>query len=407
MRDFLTLDDIDCHGKTVLLRADLNVPVDEAGTVTDATRLERLAPTIRDLAACGARIAVLSHFGRPKGKPEPGSSLRQITPAFARALGRDVSFAEDCIGAAAQAAIGALGPGGVAVLENTRFHAGETANDPAFTAQLAKNGDIFVMDAFSTAHRAHASTVGLAELLPAAAGRLMQAELDALDAALEHPARPVLALVGGAKISTKLDLLGNLVARVDVLVLGGGMANTFLAARGVDVGQSLYERDMLDTAREIDAAAAKKGCAILLPTDAVVAAELRENAVTAVAAVGALPAGQKIFDIGPQTVGAICAKLTEMKTVVWNGPLGVFEIPPFDAGTCAVANMAGDLTGAGKIISVAGGGDTVAALNVAGQAEKFTYISTAGGAFLEWLEGKDLPAVAALREAKRAQTAKR
>jgi phosphoglycerate kinase len=400
MRAFLTLDDIQCAGKTVLLRADLNLPVDKAGKFSDNTRLVRLKPTIADLQRQGAKIVVLSHFGRPDGKADTRYTLQPVAIALGTLLQQPVSFASDCAGAVASDAIRNLPAGGILVLENTRFHAGEEANDPAFTKQVAALGDLFVLDAFSVAHRAHATTTGLADFLPAIAGRQMQAELEALEIALEKPQRPVIAIVGGAKISTKLDLLNNLVTRVQLLVLGGGMANTFLAARGVQVGQSLVESSMLEQARIIDAKAAQHGCSIILPTDAVLAEELKPDVTTITASVNAIPPTQKIFDIGPVTIALIKTHLSGAKTVVWNGPLGVFEVPPFDQGTRAIAVAVGDLTKKGKVISVAGGGETVAALSAAGQANIFTYISAAGGAFLEWLEGKELPGVTALKAAR-------
>ncbi len=399
MTDFLTINDILIRGKTVLLRADLNVPM-QSGRVTDHERLERLLPTLHDLRSGGAKIVILSHFGRPKdGKPDPALSLRPVAAALETILGQPVAFAEDCIGAVAEAAIHQLSVGEVLVLENTRFHAGEEANDPAFAAQLAALGDVYINDAFSCAHRAHASTEGLAHLLPSGAGRLMQAELEALNHALGSPERPVLAVVGGSKISTKLDLLNNLIAKVDALVLGGGMANTFLAAKGVAVGASLVEPNMLDVAREIIAKAAAKGCEIVLPKDAVVASALKAGVATQTVAVSAIPADQMILDLGSQSVKEIKETVASCKTVVWNGPLGAFEIEPFDHATNQVAIEVADLTKRGKILSVAGGGDTVAALAHAGVTHGFSYLSTAGGAFLEWLEGKDLPGVAALRQA--------
>lgn len=398
MQAFLTLDDIALNGKTVLLRADLNVPTKD-GQVTDAERLERLLPTLRDLSKAGAKTVILSHFGRPDGQPNPVYSLRPVVTALAERYGQPIAFAEDCIGEKAQQAIHALQPGQILALENTRFHAGEEKNDPAFAKALASLGDLFVNDAFSAAHRAHASTEGLAHLLPAAAGRLMQAELEALNQALGQPQRPLAALVGGSKISTKLDLLNNLVGKVDVLVLGGGMANTFLAAEGIAVGKSLYEANMLDTARAIAAQAQLHGCAIILPTDVIVAPALKEDTPTERAMIGHVPADQMILDIGPDSVKAILQKLSTCKTVVWNGPLGAFEIRPFDRATVDVAKGVAALTQQGTILSVAGGGDTVAALSHAGIARQVSYLSTAGGAFLEWLEGKDLPGVAALRQA--------
>lgn len=399
MTDFLTLSDIALKGKTALVRADLNVPMQD-GRVSDAERLERLLPTLKDLAAAGAKIVLLSHFGRPKGgKPDPQFTLKPVVDHLQTLWGQPIAFAGDCVGAVAEQAVAALQPGHVLVLENTRFHAGEEANDAAFVDQLARLGDVYVNDAFSCAHRAHASTEGLAHRLPSAAGRLMQAELEALSKALAQPVRPVAALVGGSKISTKLDLLNNLVAKVDVLVLGGGMANTFLAARGVPVGKSLCENDMLDTARGIAAKAEKNGCTIVLPQDAVVAEGLKAGIPTQTVDVNAIPANTMMLDIGPKSVQNVREKLADCKTVVWNGPLGAFEIKPFDTGTNQVAAAVAELTQAGKILSVAGGGDTVAAMANAGVSAKLSYLSTAGGAFLEWLEGKELPGVAALRQA--------
>jgi len=396
---FRTLDDLcaggGASGRRVLLRADLNVPV-HAGEVTDLTRLERLTPTIRELAAAGAKVIVLSHFDRPKGKRVPEMSLRPVARALGSVLGRAVGFAEDCIGAEAERAVAALAPGDVLVCENTRFHPGEEANDQGFAAAMAALGEAYVNDAFSAAHRAHASTEALAHLLPAYAGRLMQAELEALEAALGSPARPVAAIVGGAKVSTKLDLLGNLVGRVDLLAIGGAMANTFLAARGLAIGRSLEEPDLHGTAREILAKAETAGCTILLPVDAVVARELREGVPSEIVSVTAIPAEAMVLDLGPLTVEDLLARLAAVRTLVWNGPLGAFETPPFDAATVRAARGVAALTEAGTLRSVAGGGDTVAALRHAGVIDRFSYVSTAGGAFLEWLEGKTLPGVAAL-----------
>jgi phosphoglycerate kinase len=379
----------------VLLRADLNVPMQD-GKVSDLTRLERLSPTIRELAEKGAKVLVLSHFDRPKGRRVPEMSLRPVAEALGSVLGRPVGFAEDCIGEPARRAVAAMQPGDVVVLENTRFHAGEEQNDPAFADALAELGDVYVNDAFSAAHRAHASTEALAHRLPAYAGRLMQAELEALDKALGNPVRPLAAIVGGAKVSTKLDLLGNLVGRVDHLIIGGAMANTFLAARGVAVGRSRQEPELHDTARGIEAKARAAGCAILLPIDAVVARELRAGAPSETVLIDAVPADAMILDVGPLTTAAILERLAACRTLVWNGPLGAFETPPFDAATVRVAKGVAGLTKAGQLLSVAGGGDTVAALRHAGVAEALTYVSTAGGAFLEWMEGKTLPGVAAL-----------
>ncbi len=392
---FKTLDGLDVAGKRVLLRADLNVPVRD-GKISDLTRIERLSPTIRELSEKGAKVIVCSHFDRPKGKRVPEMSLAPMAVALGEVLGRKVTFADDCIGAPAELAIAAMANGDIAVLENTRYHAGEEANDPAFAAQLATLCDIFVNDAFSAAHRAHASTEGVAHLRPAYAGRLMQAELEALGAALLHPDRPVMAIVGGAKVSTKLDLLGNLVSRVDVLVIGGAMANTFLAAQGIGVGKSLQEAEMHATALEILDKARAAGCEVMLPVDAVVAAEFRANPPTQTVAVGAVPADTMILDVGPKSVAALVAKLASVKTLVWNGPLGAFEIAPFDTATVTLAHAVAAATQAGALRSVAGGGDTVSALRHAGVVEQMSYVSSAGGAFLEWMEGRVLPGVAAL-----------
>jgi phosphoglycerate kinase len=397
MTAFRTLDDAGAlNGKRVLLRVDVNVPM-EAGRVTDATRIARIVPTIREIADKGGRVVLLAHFGRPKGKPVASESLKPVVAAIAEHLGRPVAFAEDCVGPAAEAAVAALKDGDVLLLENTRFHPGEEKNDPAFTRDLAANGDLFVNEAFSAAHRAHASTEGLAHVLPAYAGRLMQAELDALTKGLEAPARPVIALVGGAKVSSKIDLLQNLVAKVDMLVIGGGMANTFLHAQGLGVGKSLCEKDLAETALRIVAAAKAANCRIILPVDAVVATEFKANAAHETVSVEAVPDTGMILDAGPATVAEINAAIDTAATLVWNGPLGAFELTPFDAATVAAARHAAERTASGKLVSVAGGGDTVAALNHAGVAETFSYVSTAGGAFLEWLEGKELPGVEALR----------
>ncbi|MDJ0936936.1 MAG: phosphoglycerate kinase [Kiloniellales bacterium] len=397
MAGFRTLDDLDPAGRRVLVRVDFNVPMND-GRVTDATRIERALPTIRTLAERGAKVILLSHFGRPKGERRPELSLAPVAAALEAALGAPVAFAADCIGAPAEAAVADLPEGGVLLLENLRFHAGEEANDETFAAALAALGDLYVDDAFSAAHRAHASVEALARRLPAAAGRLMQAELEHLAEALEDPKRPLAALVGGAKISTKLQLLGNLVERADLLIIGGGMANTFLAAAGVDVGRSLCEHDMADTAREImaKAQAQAQACDIVLPTDALVAATLEAGVAAETVSVKAVPAGQMILDVGPATAEHLARRLEDCRSLVWNGPLGCFEVPPFDQGTNAVARAAARLTGEGRLLSVAGGGDTVAALAHAGVLEDFTYVSTAGGAFLEWLEGRTLPGVAAL-----------
>jgi len=395
MTSFRTLDGVDLHNQRVLLRVDLNVPMED-GRVTDTTRIDRVLPTIREIADRGGRVVLLAHFGRPKGR-DLKDSLAPVAAALAERLGRPVGFAADCIGPEAHAAVEALAPGGIVMLENTRFHAGEEKNDPAFVAALAQNGDLWVSDAFSAAHRAHASTEGLGHVLPAYAGRTMQAEIEALAKALEAPQRPVLAVVGGAKVSSKLELLGNLVAKVDILVIGGGMANTFLAAQGLAVGKSLCEADLLGTARDILTKADAAGCSIVLPVDAVVAGAFKAPALSRVVAVADVGPDDMILDIGPRSAAIAAETLSEAKTLVWNGPFGAFELPPFDAGTVAVAQAAAKLTEDGRLLSVAGGGDTVAALNHAGVGERFTYVSTAGGAFLEWLEGKALPGVEILR----------
>jgi phosphoglycerate kinase len=380
----------------VLLRVDLNVPM-EHGKVSDATRIDRVLPTIVEIADKGGKVILLAHFGRPKGGPDEANSLRPVAAAVAEHLDQPVAFASDCVGAVAQKAIAGMKDGDVLLLENTRFHKGEEKNDPAFAAELAKLGDIYVNDAFSAAHRAHASTEGVAHLLPAYAGRAMQAELDALTLALGAPARPVAAIVGGAKVSTKLDLLGNLVKKVDILIIGGGMANTFLFAQGKAVGKSLCERDLADTARSILQAAHAANCQILLPVDATVAKELKAHAPSRFVDVDHVADDEMILDIGPRSIVAVEEALAHAKTLVWNGPFGAFETPPFDAATMQIAKTAAFLTVDAKLKSVAGGGDTVAALNAAGVVEEFTYVSTAGGAFLEWMEGKALPGVEALR----------
>jgi len=395
MKSFRTLDDVDVTGKRVLLRVDLNVPM-ENGKVGDATRIERVAPTIAEIADRGGKAILLAHFGRPKG-PDPKDSLKPVAAEVAKIIGRPVAFAEDCIGATAQAAVAAMKPGDVLCLENTRFHNGEEKNDPAFVAALAKLGDLWVNDAFSAAHRAHASTEGLGHKLPAYAGRAMQAELEALTKALEAPQRPLAAIVGGAKVSSKLDLLGNLVAKVNVLMIGGGMANTFLSALGKPVGKSLAEHDLAGTAREILAKAKETGCEIVLPVDAVVAQKFEARAPSRVVGVDAVGDDDMILDIGPRSVEHVISVLARVKTLVWNGPFGAFELEPFDNGTVEVAEAAAELTAAGKLVSVAGGGDTVAALNLAGVADRFSYVSTAGGAFLEWMQGKPLPGVEVLK----------
>jgi len=401
MPEFLTLNDIDVRGKRVLLRADLNVPVKD-GIVSDTTRIDRLAPTIEALLDKGAAVVVMSHFGRPKGGPDPNLSLRPVLDPLRRALGgREIAFAEDCIGEAAERVVSALRPGQLALLENLRFHPEEEKNSADFAHKLAALGDVYVDDAFSAAHRAHASIAALAGMLPAAAGKLMQAELEALSAALEHPARPVLALVGGAKVSTKLDLLRFVIGKVDVLAIGGAMANTLLFAQGVNVGRSLCERDMGDSARQLLALAAARRCRVILPEDAVVAAALQSDVAARSVAVGAVPDDMMILDIGPKTVASIGGALDAAKTLLWNGPLGAFETAPFDRGTVAIAHKAAERTRAGRLRSVAGGGDTVAALAAAGVIDDLSYVSTAGGAFLEWLEGRELPGVAALAAAAR------
>ena len=392
-----TLDGVEVSGKRVLLRADLNVPVRD-GRITDLTRIERLTPTVRELADKGARVILCSHFERPKGKRVPGMSLAPVAQALGEVLGRPVRFAEDCVGEPAERAVQAMADGDVLVLENTRFHPGEEANDPAFAQALARLADLYVNDAFSAAHRAHASTEAVAHLLPSCAGRLMQAELEALDSALGNPQRPVIAVVGGAKVSTKLELLGNLSGKVDALVIGGAMANTFLAARGNPVGRSLQEAEMHETAREIAERARAAGCEIVLPVDAVVAREFKPNPPTETVNIHAVPDDAMVLDVGPNTVQHLRDRLPQFRTLVWNGPLGAFETPPFDAATVELARAVADATDAGALRGVAGGGDTVAALRHAGVLERMSYVSTAGGAFLEWLEGKTLPGVAALED---------
>jgi len=392
---FRTLDDLDVAGKRVLVRADLNVPVAD-GKVTDATRIERQAPTIKELAEAGARVIVLSHFDRPKGKVVPSMSLKVLLEPLANAVGRKIAFAEDCIGPTAQAAVAGLKDGDVLLLENTRFHKGEEENDSTMARELAALGDIFVNDAFSAAHRAHASTDGVARLLPNAAGRSMQAELTHLQKALGQPERPVMAVVGGAKVSTKISLLENLVKRVEMLVIGGAMANTFLAAEGIKVGKSLYEADHLETARKIIQAAKDSGAAILLPTDVVVAKEFKAGAAHRIVSASQIADDEMVLDVGPASIAEFEKRLTDTRTLVWNGPFGAFEMAPFDNGTVAAAKAVANATKAGTLLSVAGGGDTVAALAHAGVENDFTYVSTAGGAFLEWLEGKTLPGVEAL-----------
>jgi phosphoglycerate kinase len=395
MKNFRTLDDVDVKGKRVLLRVDLNVPM-ESGRVTDATRLERVAPTITEIADKGGRVILLAHFGRPKGR-DPKESLKPVAEALSKVIKRPVAFAEDCIGGAAEKAVAAMKDGDILCLENTRFHKEEEKNDPAFVAELAKLGDIWVNDAFSAAHRAHASTEGLGRKLPACAGRTMQAELDALRKALEAPTKPVIAVIGGAKVSTKIELLENLVTKVDALVIGGGMANTFLHAQGIGIGKSLAEKDLAATALRILEKAEASNCAIILPVDAVVAFHFAANSPSHAYGLDAIPPEGMILDVGPRSSARIHAAIDDAATLVWNGPLGAFEMAPFDRGTVLAAKHAAERTKAGKLISVAGGGDTVAALNQAGVAGNFSYVSTAGGAFLEWMEGKPLPGVEVLK----------
>jgi phosphoglycerate kinase len=395
MSAFRTLDQADVTGKRVLVRVDLNVPM-ENGKVSDTTRIERAAPTITEIAGKGGKVILLSHFGRPKGR-ELKDSLKPVVAEVARIIKHPVAFADDCIGDKAEAAVAAMKPGDILCLENTRFHPGEEKNDPAFVAAMARLGDLWVNDAFSAAHRAHASTEGLGHKLPAYAGRAMQAELEALSKALDAPERPLAAIVGGAKISTKLDLLGHLIGKVDVLMIGGAMANTFLLAQGKPVGKSLAEHDLSGTARETLAKAKRTGCEIVLPVDAVVAQKFEAHAPSRVTGVDTVGSDDMILDIGPRSVEHVISVLARVKTLVWNGPFGAFELEPFDNGTIEVAEAAAELTAAGKLVSIAGGGDTVAALNKAGVAERFSYISTAGGAFLEWMEGKALPGVEVLR----------
>jgi phosphoglycerate kinase len=395
MAKFRTLDDIDVKGKRVLVRADLNVPMKD-GRVSDMLRIERQAPTMRELSDKGAKVIVLSHFDRPKGKVVPSMSLKPVSYALAFALTRDVHFASDCAGDIAEKAVAKMNDGDVLLLENTRFHAGEEKNDPDFVKQVAALGDIFVNDAFSAAHRAHATTEGIAHLIPAVAGRAMEAELSHLHKALDTPQRPVMAVVGGAKVSTKIALLENLIKRVDMLVIGGAMANTFLAADGILIGKSLYEADHMDTARRIVKQAKETGTQIILPIDVVVATEFKANAHHRTVPAREVNADEMILDVGPDTIDEFEQKLATVKTLVWNGPFGAFETRPFDRGTVAAAKLVAQRTQSGQVLSVAGGGDTVAALNHAGVADDFTYVSTAGGAFLEWLEGQELPGVKAL-----------
>lgn len=388
----------DVKGKRVLVRADLNVPVKD-GKVTDATRLERLAPCIRDIAGRGGRVVLMSHFGRPKGAPDPAYTLRPVAEKLAAVLGSPVRFIDSCIGAETEAAVGTMQPGDVAVLENLRFHKGEEKNDPEFAKALARLGDIFVGEAFSSSHRAHASVEAITHLLPSYAGPLMQAEIEALTTALVAPKRPTAAVVGGAKVSTKIPILTNLTAKVDKLIIGGGMANTFLLAQGIGIGKSLAEPDLTGTARQIMDAARAAGCEILLPVDGVVAREFKEGAASSAVDISAVPADGMILDIGPKSIAHLESVLDGCHTLLWNGPMGAFEIAPFGEGTFRLARRAAELTKAGKMVSVAGGGDTVAALNAAGVTDDFSYVSTAGGAFLEWLEGRELPGVVALMRA--------
>lgn len=394
---FRTLDDADVKSKRVLVRVDLNVPVAD-GKVTDSTRIERVKPTIMELRRKDAKVILLAHFGRPKGQVVPEFSLRQIVKTTEDVLGCPVTFAEDCIGEKAKTVIDAMNDGDIVLLENTRFHAGEEKNDPEFVKALAANGDIYVNDAFSAAHRAHASTEGLAHVLPSYAGRSMQMELEALEKGLGHPAHPVIAIVGGAKVSTKIDLLNNLVEKVDALIIGGGMANTFLAAQGLSVGKSLCEHELGETARTIMTKAKAENCSIILPVDAVVATRFEANASNHRYGIEAIPVDGMILDIGENSIERINGAIDDAATIVWNGPLGAFEMHPFDQGTVAVAKRVAERTKQKKLVSIAGGGDTVSALNHAGVAQDFTYISTAGGAFLEWMEGKPLPGVIALEK---------
>jgi phosphoglycerate kinase len=395
MKQFHTLDDVDVKGKRVLLRVDLNVPM-ENGHVSDATRLERVAPTITEISTKGGKVILLAHFGRPKGR-DAKDSLKPVAAALAEVIKRPVAFADDCIGEPAAKAIAAMKDGDILCLENTRFHKEEEKNDPAFVAELAKLGDIWVNDAFSAAHRAHASTEGLGHKLPAYAGRTMQAELDALTKALGTPTRPVIAIVGGAKVSSKIDLVENLVTKVDALVIGGGMANTFLHAQGIQIGKSLAEKDLSATALRIMEKAKTSNCAIILPVDATVSYHFAANSPSFAYGLDAIPPDSMILDVGPQSTARIHAAIDDAATLVWNGPLGAFELTPFDRGTVVAAKHAAERTKAKKLISVAGGGDTVAALNQAGVAQDFSYVSTAGGAFLEWMEGKPLPGVEVLK----------
>ncbi|MCF8706955.1 phosphoglycerate kinase [Rhizorhapis sp. SPR117] len=396
---YSTLDDLDVRGKRVLVRADLNVPVRD-GRITDTARIDRQAPTLRELAEKGARVIVLSHFGRPKGKRVPEMSLKPIVPALAKAVGRTVAFGDDCIGDVAKAAVSKLKDGDIVLLENTRFHANEETNDPDFARALAELGDLYVNDAFSAAHRAHGSTEGVAHFLPSAAGRAMQDELLHLHKALDQPKRPVLAVIGGAKVSTKIALIENLLKKVDILVIGGAMANTFLAAEEINVGKSLYEANQLGTAKRISSLAAKTGTILTLPTDVVVAKAFKAGAPHRTVQARGVAADDMILDVGPDTIAEFERRLHTINTLLWNGPVGAFEIPPFDHGTTTIARLVAARTKAGGLLSVAGGGDTVSALKHAGIADDFSYVSTAGGAFLEWLEGRELPGIAALATSK-------
>ncbi|MEQ8699065.1 MAG: phosphoglycerate kinase [Bauldia litoralis] len=397
MTAFRTLDDADLAGKRVLVRVDLNVPMAD-GKVSDDTRIRAVAPTINEIADKGGRVILLAHFGRPKGQPNDAMSLKHIVTAVGAVIDRPVAFADDCIGTDAEAAVAGMRDGDVLLLENTRFHAGEEKNDEAFATALAKLGDLYVNDAFSAAHRAHGSTEGIARKLPAYAGRSMQRELEALESALGKPERPVVAVIGGAKVSSKIDVLENLSSKVDALVIGGGMANTFLLAKGVAVGKSLAEPDLVETARRIMAAADKSGCAIVLPVDVVVASEFKAGAASRTVDANAVPDDQMILDIGPKSIATVNGWIDKAKTLVWNGPLGAFEVPPFDTATVAAAKHAAERTRTAGLNSVAGGGETVSALHLAGASEDFSFVSTAGGAFLEWLEGKPLPGVDVLRQ---------
>jgi len=392
-----SIADADVAGKTVLVRADLNVPMED-GRVTDATRIERFAPTVQDLVKRGAKVVIISHFGRPKGQRDKKFSLKPVAEALGKVLGMEVKFASDCVGEVAEKAVWDLKEGEVLMLENLRFHPGETENDENFARRLSVLADLYVNDAFSVSHRAHASTYGITKFLPSYAGLSLMKELEALATALDNPERPVAALVGGAKVSTKIPVLENLLPRMDQIIVGGGMANTFLLALGYDVGKSLAEPDYVETAKAIMDKAKENNCEIVLPVDAVCAKEFKEGAESEVCALDGVPADSMILDIGPQSIADLKVRLQDLKTLLWNGPLGAFEVKPFDTGTVEIARAAAALTKAGKLTTVAGGGDTVAALNAAGVTDDFTYVSTAGGAFLEWLEGKELPGVKALKE---------